>query len=334
MAKPRWADLRDSSNETWSGSGPTAQAPVAEDSYAEAPDADLAENSRAGLSARLAGATSVGAAAPRDFAFLLRNARDAAAASGPSASGPSRGPGSGAAGGRRGKGKEFVPGRAAAGGGATFVAFGAAAAAAAGAAGPPVPEGPPASAVDLGGASDGGPSDFSFLLRKRPSDLMGVSESFATGDEDEDMPGGAVSAAAAAAATPTRRRVVRKRRQASSSAIDPSGKRVCEDVHRDRGDESDAAAATPTTGPGGEESLQHRLEKRQMLIEVVKQSPEYRAFAECRARLGAELAGPVPKTPDGTDRTMSKRRWEDEVRLWRLALRHWSPDNAQDPNAQ
>jgi hypothetical protein len=301
--KPRWADLRDSSNETI---GPAESPPITDsrDSYGEAADRDLAESSRNPLSARLQCSATVSSSAPRDFAFLLRPG-DLASSSGSAAA-----VGNGAV-------VQADRRRAARRGSRVKESLAADA-------DTPSSAASPMRSVDLG--YDGGPSDFSFLLEgRRTSDLR--DEAMRIGEEDEDGDvGNSMTPVSSAAAAP-RRRITRKRRQASSN-LDPGGKRVCEEGHVEQ---AQAEAADLAEIGASEESVQHRLKKRQALIEVVKQSPEYRAFAECRDRMGAGLTIPVPKTPDGMDRTLSKRRWEDEVRLWRLALRHWSPDDMQQP---
>lgn len=54
----------------------------------------------------------------------------------------------------------------------------------------------------------------------------------------------------------------------------------------------------------------HRIEKRKHVIATVKQSKEYLAQ---RVR--------VAKTPDPTDRTFGKRRWDEAVVAWKMSLR-------------
>merc|ERR1719210_2251032 len=67
-----------------------------------------------------------------------------------------------------------------------------------------------------------------------------------------------------------------------------------------------------------EEDWLRRIEKRKAAVMVVKASQEYKVHRESASQ--KELLGlPVPRTPDPTDRTVSKRRWEEEVRLWRVA---------------
>jgi hypothetical protein len=51
-----------------------------------------------------------------------------------------------------------------------------------------------------------------------------------------------------------------------------------------------------------------RRAKREAAVEAVKRSPDYH-----------EICGMIP--PDPTDWTVSKRRWELSVQLWRKALR-------------
>lgn len=62
-----------------------------------------------------------------------------------------------------------------------------------------------------------------------------------------------------------------------------------------------------------------RFEKRKAAIKIVKSMPEYHALRENRQREAS--LGVLPATPDPTDQTISKRRWEAEVAIWRNATR-------------
>eukprot|EP00440_Ansanella_granifera_P041575 gb/GFBE01045084.1/.p1 GENE.gb/GFBE01045084.1/~~gb/GFBE01045084.1/.p1 ORF type:complete len:289 (+),score=43.26 gb/GFBE01045084.1/:1-867(+) len=89
-----------------------------------------------------------------------------------------------------------------------------------------------------------------------------------------------------------------------------------------RGGGAAASDAPATQPPASEEDWQHREEKRRRALLIVKATPEYSKYAE--ARHSPDLCGAeAPRTPDASDRAMSKRRWEQEVQHWRAALRQW-----------
>lgn len=75
-----------------------------------------------------------------------------------------------------------------------------------------------------------------------------------------------------------------------------------------------------------EEDWQRRTEKRQAIIAGVKASEEY--FAYGARGVPAELGEAAPRTPEATDRGISKRQWEDHVRQWRAALRRYGPERS------
>jgi hypothetical protein len=77
--------------------------------------------------------------------------------------------------------------------------------------------------------------------------------------------------------------------------------------------------------PGACEAVwQQRKCKRHAAVNLVKKEFAYQTFQrECpRSKRSVALATRT-QTPDPTDRTVSKRQWEDRVRLWRLALKQW-----------
>mmetsp|Transcript_80843 Transcript_80843/g.168700 ORF Transcript_80843/g.168700 Transcript_80843/m.168700 type:complete len:508 (+) Transcript_80843:650-2173(+) len=107
------------------------------------------------------------------------------------------------------------------------------------------------------------------------------------------------------------------------------------------------------------DTVAHRLEKRRTLIEILKRSPEYVAFqagrreggrsgqSQCLETSAAAAAAPdaatntataaavpAPRTPDPSDASISKKKWEEDVRLWKLALRsqvdHGSQSQSQN----
>lgn len=80
----------------------------------------------------------------------------------------------------------------------------------------------------------------------------------------------------------------------------------------------------------GGEDWKHRVEKRGRAVDMIKATPDYRAYSKARPA-GERLQG-EPRTPEATDRTVSKRRWEQEVQQWRAGLRQWCC--AQDVGTQ
>ena len=76
------------------------------------------------------------------------------------------------------------------------------------------------------------------------------------------------------------------------------------------------AMADPAVGAADDADdavWRRRQEKRMMAIQIVKDSPEYRA-----------LYKPAPG-PDPTDRTIRKRDWERQVAEWKEKI--WSEEN-------
>jgi len=179
----------------------------------------------------------------------------------------------------------------------------------------------------------------------------------------------AASAAPAAAASPsgaaassfgaivTRRRLQRKQ---SASGFFPARKRSRTDVTEAQIEEvaaSPASAstpaarrrpqgtvATPSSRRGGrhppaasEEDWQRRTEKRQAIIAGVKEAPEYLAYRSSSLQANSEspfFGTAAPRTPEATDRAISKRQWEDQVRQWRTQLRMFGPENGQEADEQ
>lgn len=73
-----------------------------------------------------------------------------------------------------------------------------------------------------------------------------------------------------------------------------------------------------------EESWRRRAEKRQLSVIACKATPEYTAYSAAVPR--SERRGAEPQTPDPLNRAISKRQWDEQVRLWRSALRKWCSD--------
>lgn len=276
MARARWADLVDSSQE-----GPVDEEPpkalLADDSYLGEPDPEL-ESSKRGLNSRLMDSTAL-ETGPKDFAFLLTSA-------------------------------EFeAKDRPSSQGGLDCLTTAA-----------PVV------------ALPSSPAKFTPFL-SNPSQ-------FPTADDFQ---------ASASPFGPRQSRQKRTRTFTGSLVQVPSGKRpkdaVSEEIHKSVGSSAialadqhqsdisapaslyslpvtDAGAATQSNlPPASEEDWQHREEKRRRALVIVKATPEYTAYVA--ARYPTDRLKHEPRTPDSTDRAMSKRRWEQEVQQWRAALRGW-----------
>lgn len=67
------------------------------------------------------------------------------------------------------------------------------------------------------------------------------------------------------------------------------------------------------------ESARH--EKRRLTVSVTKATAEYQA---CAARFSSQArSSSAPRTPDADDQSISKRNWEECVRIWRMKLRNF-----------
>jgi len=90
--------------------------------------------------------------------------------------------------------------------------------------------------------------------------------------------------------------------------------------------ESQHSAAVENQSEASSEDWQHREEKRKKAVVIVKATPEYQfwsAQVERNPQLRCAAGTPAPRTPDASDRAVSKRRWEQEVQSWRAALKQW-----------
>lgn len=338
---PRWADMRDSSNESFPQQSNSA-APVMDtlDSYRDPPDRsdkELGDNSQATLNLRFRqSGTAASSGHPRDFAFLLGSGRSEGAAAAPTLSAgcyarqlrtsiSREDPSTDCPDSQESLGVS-EPAQSNLSRSMRRAAL-------------PVPRDVLSSGVD------GGPSDFSFLLdvAKRQEPLLEEEGSLGSDGELGLLP---------SAAPTSRRRNNRKRRQGAGQAgcakkPREGGHTTAEEVAAQDVDGSAAADVEIADGEGDvmnavdtadgglqpcdEESMLHRLEKRATLIEIIKRSPEYGVLCKTRPSSDRELddgGTPAPKTPDASDRNISKRRWEEDVRHWRLALRQWEVKNA------
>lgn len=68
-----------------------------------------------------------------------------------------------------------------------------------------------------------------------------------------------------------------------------------------------------------EEEWQHRIAMRRKAVAVGKDTPEYRWYTEARLRDEGSCDG--LKTPDPTDRRVSKRYWKYTLQQWRVTLK-------------
>lgn len=90
--------------------------------------------------------------------------------------------------------------------------------------------------------------------------------------------------------------------------------------------ESQHSAAVENQSEVSLEDWQHREEKRRKAVVIVKATPEYHVWSaqvEQNPQLRCAAGTPAPRTPDASDRAVSKRRWEQEVQSWRAALKQW-----------
>eukprot|EP00931_Biecheleriopsis_adriatica_P038855 TRINITY_DN22223_c0_g1_i1.p1 TRINITY_DN22223_c0_g1~~TRINITY_DN22223_c0_g1_i1.p1 ORF type:complete len:189 (-),score=45.64 TRINITY_DN22223_c0_g1_i1:84-650(-) len=85
--------------------------------------------------------------------------------------------------------------------------------------------------------------------------------------------------------------------------------------------EDEPVSVAQSVPPASEDDWQHREEKRRRAVLIVKATPDYQTYAEAGTSTEKEVG--APRTPDASDRAMSKRRWEQEVQQWRASLRQW-----------
>mmetsp|Transcript_14361 Transcript_14361/g.23476 ORF Transcript_14361/g.23476 Transcript_14361/m.23476 type:complete len:310 (+) Transcript_14361:66-995(+) len=84
---------------------------------------------------------------------------------------------------------------------------------------------------------------------------------------------------------------------------------------------------TPMADAGNtEEDWQRRHEKRTNVVQSIKTTTEYEVMLKLREE--GKLGASAPRTPDGNDRSISKRKWEQEVMQWRNALRNFTRASA------
>eukprot|EP00929_Paragymnodinium_shiwhaense_P004394 TRINITY_DN10531_c0_g1_i1.p2 TRINITY_DN10531_c0_g1~~TRINITY_DN10531_c0_g1_i1.p2 ORF type:complete len:141 (+),score=16.86 TRINITY_DN10531_c0_g1_i1:60-482(+) len=66
--------------------------------------------------------------------------------------------------------------------------------------------------------------------------------------------------------------------------------------------------------------LELGTESREGLVTHMQRSADLQVFCRLRGEL-VHASSDVPRTPDASDRSISKRRWEEDVRQWRSAIR-------------
>jgi len=294
--RPRWADIRDSSNDD-SYAEPAFVPPLATDSYREPPEASL-ENSRIGLNQWLRCASEL-KEAPTDFAFLLAGAGMSTNDS-------------------------------------NFTDF---------TAGEPLSENPVPEEPELqvstpgrAGSSRGGRrgsrggAGRSSATSTRPSTPVGASRGSKEAEAHEAPPEAALASQVAAGtavdaatesdeadgdASETGTGTASLKRTGQPGAQAPAGKRP-------RGG-SDGTVPLRRLPEASEGTWQRRSEKRQLSVTAGKATPEYADYTAVIPR--EQRTSENPQTPDPMDRTVSKRQWDEGVRLWRLTLRQWAGRN-------
>jgi hypothetical protein len=164
-----------------------------------------------------------------------------------------------------------------------------------------------------------------------PMSIPGVNGNSTTREQDvEGTP----------SASPSRR-TRQKRRVAASERSAPFGnKRTRTDEELPSSSSTRPSVSEPVTGgdtPMGdagntEEDWQRRQEKRTNVVQSIKTTTEYEVMARLRAE--GKLGQSAPRTPDGTDRNISKRKWEQEVMYWRNTLRGFTRAQTPSPDSR
>ena len=93
--------------------------------------------------------------------------------------------------------------------------------------------------------------------------------------------------------------------------------------------ELEAVARTLPPGLDTEYDSRGKHDKRREIIQNIKGKPIYTEYIAILAR-GEALTCEVPLTPDPEDATISKRKWESLVSMWRDALRQVSKSTLLD----
>jgi hypothetical protein len=72
-----------------------------------------------------------------------------------------------------------------------------------------------------------------------------------------------------------------------------------------------------------DDEWQRRFEKRKRIVDSIKTTREYGYMSDLRSR--GELGSQAPSTPRAFDRSISKRKWEEGIKLWKDDLRQLTP---------
>jgi len=162
-------------------------------------------------------------------------------------------------------------------------------------------------------ALNSGPKDFAFLIHDQPD--VNTSIQAKSRQDCEGVPG--------QNGQQGRKKLKQKRRQAVPGVVEaPSGKRVKAAEPSSSQGQSSSTASQAMELAATEEDWQHREQKRRKALLIVKSTPEYQVFSQ------ADKTDDAPRTPDASDKSMSKRRWEQEVQQWRASLRRWCERSA------
>ena len=81
--------------------------------------------------------------------------------------------------------------------------------------------------------------------------------------------------------------------------------------------------------PVSEDDEHRRLRKRRAAVDAVKATPAYKTFAAMRARVNV-INDSSLLTPNSTDLTISKRKWEESVQRWRNAVKKYEVEDSAE----
>ena len=79
-----------------------------------------------------------------------------------------------------------------------------------------------------------------------------------------------------------------------------------------------------------EERWQERIRHRREGVQHVKKTKPYRNMAAERSA-DPDAARDAPRTPDSSNREVSKREWEKSVQRWRSKLQRWAEPVSSSP---
>lgn len=165
---------------------------------------------------------------------------------------------------------------------------------------------PQASSGAAAAAAEGEASieGMSIILEESPSSAKSAMAS----------PLSALASVAAKQRTPKKRRNGRKRSLESQESAS-----VADNEEDAAADDDEASKEMPEELT--DEQWEKRERKRREIINATKALPCYIAHAAQRAKGFKSEGTAVPRTPDATNRKISKRSWERQVMKWRIALK-------------